>query len=273
LKTLPEEITALKKLKSLNLADNSFEDFPGVINQLSMLERLWVNNNPFQNFPSAELLEALPELRALYCYSALNTYTDDISNLYSKLFKIKGNSFQQFRIMTLKESKPKNKPKTTEIDEEKPFKGTTGKLARIFISYSSADFKWATRVKVALRSMELEGADIDVWDDKRIDAGDLWKKEIEKAIAAANVAILLVSHDFLASEFIRSREIPPLLAKALADGTKILPIIIGKCRFKESVLKDYQSINPLSKPLEALITPEVNDVLYRLTKEIDKVLV
>ena len=50
----------------------------------------------------------------------------------------------------------------------------------IFISYSHKDEEWKDRVVTHLRVLEMEGM-LDVWDDRRIEAGDDWKPEIEKA--------------------------------------------------------------------------------------------
>ena len=74
---------------------------------------------------------------------------------------------------------------------------------------------------------------IERWDDTRLQTGR-WRDQIERAIDSAKVAILLVSADFLASDFIENEELPPLLDKAQRKGTVILPVILTSCLFTET---------------------------------------
>src|SRR5271170_5638040 len=99
---------------------------------------------------------------------------------------------------------------------------------KVFVSYSHADEVWLKRLQIHLKPLHRQGL-VDLWDDTRIAPGQKWKFEIESAINSAAVAILLVSADFLASDFIDKDELPPLLAAAEDKGTMILPLIIGPC--------------------------------------------
>src|SRR6187455_1505224 len=94
----------------------------------------------------------------------------------------------------------------------------------VFISYCHADAGWLDRVKVHLRPLARRTA-LDIWEDSRISPGQEWREEIAKALARARVAILIVSADFLASEFVVSNELPPLLHRAAQGGLLVLPLI------------------------------------------------
>ena len=106
-------------------------------------------------------------------------------------------------------------------------------MKKVFISYSHNDERWLDRLLVHLRPLEKNG-EIDLWADKRIKPGDNWMQEIESALSEARVALLLVSADFLASEFIVSKELPPLLLAASRGNCRVLSVIVGACLFSGS---------------------------------------
>ena len=93
----------------------------------------------------------------------------------------------------------------------------------IFISYAHEDVEWKDRLVKQLNVLEAEGI-LDVWDDSEIGPGQDWNAEIERRIQSADVAILLISADFLTSKFIKANEIPPLLERRQRDGVTIFPV-------------------------------------------------
>lgn len=113
----------------------------------------------------------------------------------------------------------------------------------IFVSYSHVDKAFLERLKVHLKPLE-RWFELELWHDQLITPGDDWKEEIEAAINECSAAILIVSADFIASDFISSNEIPPLLKAAQDRGVRIIPIIAKPCLFtSHPELSRFQSIN------------------------------
>ena len=144
---------------------------------------------------------------------------------------------------------------------------TTRTGGKVFISYSHKDAKWLERLQVHLIPIEREGL-IDLWDDTKIIGGSKWKEEIQKAIESSTVAVILVSADFLASEFISEYELPQLLSRAQVGGTTILPVIVAPSLFVGSGLDAFQTINPSSKPLISITVSEQEEILVKLATTI-----
>jgi hypothetical protein len=115
--------------------------------------------------------------------------------------------------------------------------------------------------------------ELDVWDDTRIRPGSKWRERIRQAIRTTRVAILLVSADFLASEFITTDELPPLLNAAEKEGAVILSIILSPCRFlRTRNLSEFQSVNDPSKPLVSLPRGEQEEIFLRVSELIEDAL-
>lgn len=73
---------------------------------------------------------------------------------------------------------------------------------------------------------------LSIWEDRRITEGDAWYPEIEEALNEADVAILLISADFLTSRFIRGEEVPLLLERREKEGIRAIPLILKPCPWR-----------------------------------------
>jgi len=139
---------------------------------------------------------------------------------------------------------------------------------KIFICYSHSDREWLNEIKIHLEPLKNE-FEIDPWEDTRIKPGSKWKKKILTAIDDCDIAILLVSHYFLASKFITTNELPPLLQGAEEKGKIILSVIISPCLFNENTsLSQYQAINSPGKTIIELGKGKQQRVFLDLAKTI-----
>lgn len=144
----------------------------------------------------------------------------------------------------------------------------------LIISYSHLDKDWLEKVKTHLKVLKYQNTiDFEYWDDTKIKAGDKWKEKIEKALNKSKVAILIISTDFLASDFIQSNELPDLLNNANVKGTKLLSLIVRPCRFKNQAgLKDLQAINKPEAALSKMPESEQEEILVNLTDRVEEIL-
>ncbi len=138
---------------------------------------------------------------------------------------------------------------------------------QVFISYAHKDKAWLERFQKMLAPLVRTGA-ISLWDDTTIRVGQKWDDEIKNALARAKVALLLVSDDFLASDFIAKKELPPLLRAAEQDGLTIAWAYIGFCIYEVTEINDYQAAHDIKQPLEMLPEAEQNKVIKSICKKI-----
>lgn len=125
------------------------------------------------------------------------------------------------------------------------------KRKQVFISYSRKDVEWLQELKVFLTPL-LKNKTIDIWFDGAIKPSQEWRKEIEQAMASAKVAVLLVSPNFLASDYAMNEEVPYFLKLAETKEVKIVWILIGACLYTETPIINYQAAHDISTPLEQL---------------------
>lgn len=138
---------------------------------------------------------------------------------------------------------------------------------QVFVSYSHFDHEWMERLQIHLKPYVRE-LGLAIWDDSKIVPGSKWRGEIKKALEAAKVAVLLVSPEFLASDFIAERELPPLLKAAKNDGVRILWVPIRHSSFNETEIGEYQAVQEPSVPLASLPVHQQDEVLVTVCKQI-----
>ena len=138
---------------------------------------------------------------------------------------------------------------------------------QIFISYSHKDKAWLEKLQIMLKPA-IRAEKLALWDDTKITPGAKWREEIKAALDAAKVAVLLVSADFLASDFIAQEELPSLLEASEKKGLKIVWIYVNDCLYRHSAIADYQAAHDVSKPLEAMIESQQQAILKEIGEKI-----
>jgi internalin A len=138
---------------------------------------------------------------------------------------------------------------------------------QVFISYSHQDKEWLGKLQTHLKPL-IRKHKLSVWDDTKITAGAEWYKEIEAALATAKVAVLLVSPNFLASDFINDEELPPLLDAAATDGLTIIWVHLRHSAYRETDISKYQAAHDPSHPLNSLNASEHDQALVSICQKI-----
>ncbi len=138
----------------------------------------------------------------------------------------------------------------------------------VFISYSHKDEVWKDRLVTQLGVLQHQGI-LRLWDDRRIGAGADWLAEIQEAMEAASVAVLLVSANSLTSDFILNKEMTRLLERRDEEGLRIFPIVIKPCDWEAVGWLSRMQLRPKDgRPVSAGNEHQIDADLAAIAREI-----
>jgi hypothetical protein len=101
-------------------------------------------------------------------------------------------------------------------------------MVRLFFSYSHKDEELRDELEKHLASLKHQGI-IDTWHDRCIEAGEEWAKKIDDQLHTADIILLLVSADFIASRYCYDLEMKEALRRHEAREAKVIPVILRSC--------------------------------------------
>lgn len=141
---------------------------------------------------------------------------------------------------------------------------------RLLVRHSAApkDQALAEELLGHLRPLE-RFAGLDVWSDVRIKAGDETRREIQRAIDQADVALLLLSSDFFASDGLVEREVPRLLERHRAGQLRVIPVLLRSCLWNvHPWLRELSPLPKGGKPIGSFSGEDRDAVLTEVARKI-----
>ena len=110
---------------------------------------------------------------------------------------------------------------------------------RLFLSYSHRDEDLCERLLIHLSQLRRDGL-VEAWHDRRITAGTEWASTIDENLNSAHIIILLVSADFLASDYCNDIEITRALERSQKGEARVVAVILRPCDWKTSCFARLQ---------------------------------
>jgi formylglycine-generating enzyme required for sulfatase activity len=120
--------------------------------------------------------------------------------------------------------------------------------ARAFLSYSHKDDGLRAELGKHLKSLEREGL-LVTWADLQIDAGLDWRSEIRRHLEESEMILLLVSADFLASDFCEAVEVAEAIQRSVNGHAIVIPIILRPCLWTSAPFARLQVLPQDGKPV------------------------
>jgi hypothetical protein len=115
----------------------------------------------------------------------------------------------------------------------------------------------------------LEDKGLKIWSDKDIVPGQKWSEEIDNSLDRVKVAVLLVSVNFLNSDFIQKQELPRFLEAERNGQVTILPVIVSACLWEATEIGKFQLPSDPKLPLDALEGHKLGQALVKIARAIN----
>src|ERR1051326_5128004 len=96
------------------------------------------------------------------------------------------------------------------------------KPLKLFYSYAHKDERWRKRIETHLSMLQRQGI-IAGWHDRNINAGARWADEIDEHLTDSDIILLLVSPDFLPSDYCYSIEMMKAMERHSAGEARVVP--------------------------------------------------
>ena len=100
-------------------------------------------------------------------------------------------------------------------------------------------------------------------------AGDTWKQEISSHLDTADIILLLISPDFMNSDYCNTVEVKRALERHAKDEACVIPVILRKADWQDEKFADFQAIPRDGRPVVKWPDPE--EGLYYVANEIKRV--
>jgi TIR domain len=106
-------------------------------------------------------------------------------------------------------------------------------MAKLFFSYQHADEQLRNMLEKHLAALKHQGF-IEAWHDRRIDIGTELEGEIDKYLNEADIILLLVSADFIASHYCYEIEMKRAIERHEANEARVIPVILRPCDWHDT---------------------------------------
>ena len=191
--------------------------------------------------------------------TSLSEYAAQINELDIRAQEVRNRVVRKIRIARIEQALPvvKQEPRGIQIGEPPVARaGASGSDAlsetapplEVFYSYSHNDEKLRDQLDKHLSSLKREGT-IRTWHDRRIVPGEELDKEIDAHLGTADLILLLVSPDFMASDYCYGKEVQRAMQRHDAGGARVIPIILRPVDWHSAPFGKLRALPTDGKPV------------------------
>ena len=234
---VPSEVWQFPALQYLDLNGNQLRTLPAEIGRLSTLQMLFLHRNQLSTLPAE--VGNLSSLEVLWLHdNQLSTLPGEIGRLSAlKTLGLRDNPLQT----------PPPEIITQGIPAILAYLRTLRPI-KIFYCYAHEDKNLRDRIDSHLGVLKRLGHVVG-WYDREIQAGTEWEREIEEHLSTASIILLLVSADFVNSDYCYGVEMKRALELHHTGQTRVLPILLRPVDWRDAPFATLQMLPTGAKPI------------------------
>ncbi len=137
----------------------------------------------------------------------------------------------------------------------------------IFIAYAREDEELLTELKTHLTVLE-RTQNVKIWYDGLVEAGQEWQATTKKAMQEAEIILLLISADFIASDECYNESMTTALAMHKADKCRVIPVILRHCLWKETPFAALQALPSNGEPIQSSFWKNSEEPFLQVTQKL-----
>ena len=140
---------------------------------------------------------------------------------------------------------------------------------QIFFCYAREDEILLSKLKAHLRPLQHQGL-IDVWHDREISAGSEWEREIKTHLSTAQIILLLISPDFMNSDYCYGVEMKQAMERHEQGDAHVIPLILRPVYWQGSPFGKLQVLPTDAKPITSSSWHSLDDAFFDAAESIRK---
>ncbi|MCR9134167.1 MAG: TIR domain-containing protein [bacterium] len=143
----------------------------------------------------------------------------------------------------------------------------------IFVAYSRSDKEICTTLIKNLKVLQIARLIENIWYDGLIEVGEDWDEQIKNALKKADIILLLISTDFIASEYCYETEMKTALKLHDDKKVKVIPIIIRECLWQKTHFSYLQALPQDGKPITSTDWENKDRPYTQITESLEKTII
>lgn len=149
-----------------------------------------------------------------------------------------------------------------------PLRILSSRAMEVFISYAHQDKRWLKdRLLPHLSLLQRQGV-ITTWQDADISPGTDWRAQIEARLNSAGIILLLISADFLASDFCYDEEMQWAMERHEAGSARVIPVFLRPCDWKGAPFGKLHGVPSDARPVSRW--PDKDEAFTQIAQAIRK---